>query len=40
MYETQNPGIKYLITKMIFKGAGIRNTSRTLKIGINTIIRT
>ncbi|EMV88224.1 insA C-terminal domain protein [Escherichia coli 2865200] len=32
--------MKELITEMAFNGAGVRDTSRTLKIGINTVIRT
>ncbi|WP_114426001.1 IS1-like element IS1N family transposase [Klebsiella pneumoniae] len=39
-YEARKPGIKELITEMAFNGAGVRNTARTLKIGINTVIRT
>ena len=30
----------YLITEMAFNGSGVRDTARTLKIGINTVIRT
>ncbi|KMQ79559.1 transposase [Edwardsiella ictaluri] len=39
-YEAHKPGIKEQITEMAFKGAGVRDTARTLKIGINTVIRT
>ena len=39
-YEARKPGIKELITEMDFNGAGVRDTARTLKIGINTVIRT
>lgn len=39
-YEACRPGVKEQITEMAFNGAGIRDTARTLKIGINTIIRT
>ncbi|WP_141106256.1 IS1-like element IS1N family transposase [Shigella dysenteriae] len=39
-YEARKPGIKELITEMAFNGAGVRDTARTLKIGINTVIRT
>ncbi|QPW27779.1 IS1 family transposase [Edwardsiella ictaluri] len=39
-YEARKPGIKEQITEMAFKGAGARDTARTLKIGINTVIRT
>ncbi|QPW26366.1 IS1 family transposase [Edwardsiella ictaluri] len=38
-YEARKPGIKEQITEMAFKGAGVRDTARTLKIGINTVIR-
>ncbi|AHA65705.1 Transposase [Shigella dysenteriae 1617] len=33
-YEARKPGIKELITEMAFNGAGVRDTARTLKIGI------
>ncbi|AHA64445.1 Transposase [Shigella dysenteriae 1617] len=36
-YEARKPGIKELITEMAFNGAGVRDTARTLKIGINTV---
>lgn len=39
-YKTRKPGVKEQITEMAFNGAGIRDTARTLKIGINTVIRT
>ncbi|QLH64562.1 IS1 family transposase [Serratia symbiotica] len=39
-YEARKPGIKEQITEMAFNGAGVRDTTRTLKIGINTVIRT
>ncbi len=39
-YEARKPGVKDQITEMAFKGAGVRDTPRTLKIGINTVIRT
>ncbi|HBX9795162.1 MULTISPECIES: IS1-like element IS1N family transposase [Klebsiella pneumoniae complex] len=39
-YEARKPGIKELITEMAFNGAGVRDTARTLKIGINSVIRT
>ncbi len=39
-YEARKPGVKEQITEMAFNGAGVRDTARTLKIGINTIIRT
>ncbi|SJA38548.1 iso-IS1 ORF1 [Shigella sonnei] len=34
------PGVKEQITVMAFNGAGIRDTARTLKVGVNTVIRT
>ncbi|ELY4299727.1 IS1 family transposase [Cronobacter turicensis] len=39
-YEARKPGVKDQITEMAFNGAGIRDTARVLKIGINTVIRT
>lgn len=39
-YEACKPGIKEQITEMAFNGAGVRDTARTLKVGINTVIRT
>ncbi|EAA4627452.1 TPA: IS1 family transposase [Escherichia coli] len=39
-YQARKPGMKELITEMAFNGAGVRDTARTLKIGINTVIRT
>ncbi|MGL4749438.1 MAG: IS1 family transposase [Shewanella sp.] len=39
-YEARKPGIKEQITEMAFNGAGVRDTARTLKVGINTVIRT
>ena len=30
----------FQLTEMAFNGAGVRDTARTLKIGINTVIRT
>lgn len=39
-YEARKSGIKGQITEMVFNGAGVRDTARTLKIGINTVIRT
>ena len=38
--EARKPGVKGQITEMAFNGAGVRDTARTLKIGINTVIRT
>ena len=39
-YQARKPGMKELITEMAFNGAGVRDTARTLKIGISTVIRT
>lgn len=39
-YEARKPGVKEQITNMTFNGAGVRDTAGTLKIGINTVIRT
>lgn len=39
-YEARKPGVKEHITEMIFNGAGVWDTARVLKIGINTVIRT
>ena len=39
-YEPRKPGVKDHIAEMTFNGAGVRDTARTLKIGINTVIRT
>ncbi|EIH1623494.1 IS1 family transposase [Escherichia coli] len=39
-YEARKPGIKEQITVMAFNGAKIRDTARTLKVGVNTVIRT
>mgnify|MGYP005944110285 CR=1 FL=1 len=39
-YEARKPGVKEQITVMAFNGAGIRDTARTLKVGVNTVIRT
>jgi transposase-like protein len=39
-YEARKPGVKEQITEMAFNGAGVRDTARTLKIGIKTVIRT
>ncbi|UCQ26955.1 IS1 family transposase [Edwardsiella tarda] len=38
-YEAHKPGVKEQNTKMAFNGTGVRDTARTLKIGINTVIR-
>ena len=39
-FRCREPGVKEQITEMAFNGAGVRDTARTLKIGINTVIRT
>lgn len=39
-YEARKPSVKEQITEMAFNGAGVRNTARTLKVGINSVIRT
>ncbi|HCY2006161.1 TPA: IS1 family transposase, partial [Escherichia coli] len=39
-YEACKPGIKELSTEMTVNGAGVRDTTRTLKTGVNTVIRT
>lgn len=39
-YEARNPGVKEQTTEIAFNGAGIRDTSKTLKVGINTVIST
>lgn len=39
-YQARKPGVKVQIVDMAFSDAGVRDTVRTLKIGINTVIRT
>lgn len=39
-YEARKLGVKDQITEMAFNSAGVRDTTRELKIGINTFIRT
>jgi transposase-like protein len=39
-YEAHKPGVKDNIVDMAFNGAGVRDTSRVLNVGINTVIRT
>lgn len=34
------PGIKEQIVEMVHNGAGVRDSSRTLKVDINTVILT
>jgi len=40
LYEARKPGVKEQITEMAFNGAGVRDTARMLKVGINIVIRT
>ncbi len=40
IYEARKPGVKERIVDMAFNGAGVRDTSRVLHVGINTVIRT
>ncbi|OKP17529.1 transposase [Serratia fonticola] len=39
-YQARMLGLKEKIVDMAFNGAGVRDTARTLKVGINTVIRT
>ncbi len=39
-YQARKHGVKEKIVDMAFNGAGVRDTARTLKVGINTVIRT
>ncbi|ASG89420.1 IS1 family transposase [Salmonella enterica] len=39
-YQARKPGVKDQVIDMAFNGTGVRATARTLKIGINTVIRT
>lgn len=39
-YQARKPGVKEQITQRAFHGAGVQDTARTLKVGINTVIRT
>ncbi len=39
-YEARKPGVKDKIVEMAFNGAGVRDTARVLKIGINTVLCT
>lgn len=39
-YEAHKPGTKGKIVDMAMNGSGVRDTVRTLKVGINTVIRT
>lgn len=36
-YEARKPGVKEQITEIAFNGAGVRDTTRTLKVGIDTV---
>lgn len=38
-YEARKPGVKEQIIDMAHNGSGVRDTARTLNIGINTVIR-
>ncbi|WP_420286699.1 IS1 family transposase [Enterobacter sp. BNK-9] len=38
-YEARKPGVKDKIVDMAHNVAGVRDTARTLKVGINTVIR-
>lgn len=38
--EARKPSVKEQIVEMAHNGTGVRDTSRTLKVGINTVIRT
>ncbi len=39
-YQARKPWVKGLIVDMAFNGAGIRDTAKTLKVGINTCLDT
>lgn len=39
-YEARKPGVKEQIVLLAHNGAGVRDTARVLKVGINTVIRT
>ncbi|WP_420851432.1 IS1-like element transposase [Pantoea cypripedii] len=39
-YEARKPGAKEQITEMAFNGTRVRDTTRTLKVGISTTPRT
>ncbi len=39
-YEARKPGVKEQIIEMAHNGVGGRDTARTLKTSINTVIRT
>ena len=38
-YEARKLGAKDKIVDMAFNGAGVRDTARILKIGVNTVLR-
>ncbi len=38
--NASKPGVKDRIVEMAINGAGVRDTVRVLKVGINTVIRT
>ncbi|PHM53548.1 transposase [Xenorhabdus hominickii] len=39
-YQACNPGMKEQVVDMKMNNAGVRDTARVLKIGVNTVIRT
>ena len=39
-YEACKPGVKEKIIQMAFNSAGVRDTSRVLKVSVNTVIST
>ncbi|AAS63617.1 insertion element protein [Yersinia pestis A1122] len=39
-YQARKPEVKGQIVDIAFSGTGVWDTARTLKIGINTVIRT
>ncbi|HHQ6600820.1 TPA: IS1-like element transposase [Serratia fonticola] len=38
-YEARKPGVKDKIVDMAHNGGGVRDTARTRRVGINTVIR-
>jgi transposase-like protein len=39
IYEARKFGVKEQIVEVAFNGVGVRDTFRTLKFGLNTVIR-
>ena len=39
-YEAYKPGVKNMIVEMAMNSSGVRETSRVLKVGYNTVLRT